>query len=66
MLSKANLLTLCCDEGKYGIYCKAKQRGWAALLKRLFDAFRKGLFKGNVRERIRVCEQLRYILLIGW
>ena len=36
------------------------------MLKILFDAFRKGLFKGNVRERIRVCEQLRYILLIVW
>ena len=30
LCSKVNLLTLGCGEGKCSVYCKAKQRVWAA------------------------------------
>ena len=68
-LSKANLLTLSCGEGKCSIYCKVpdkESRTTHAQKTQIPHGFQGSIFKGQAREGIsRVCDQLVHNSLTG-
>ena len=64
--SKANLLTPDCDEGKYSVYCRAKQGEQTAHAQKTQtpDGFQGKVFKGNIWGE--GCSVHNLFLMGGW